>query len=232
MNKIKKYVEQNNAGRNSRYSLFQHFGIFYVVWAFSEVFLFPFLRMQNILLADIFSLIWKIVVWLVPVIVILKDKGYPISAFLKLELDKRSVLLWSALSVSFITVYNVLMHYMTYGHTVFHPWLMLIQLVNVVFIAGAIEEILFRGYFLQSMMKYVSFFRANFLVSLAFVSIHFPIWYINANRIGQNVISLIQLIVFILGFSFMQGWLLRKSGSLWPCILMHMMNNFMALALA
>ena len=221
-----KFVEINN-----RYSLLKHIVFFYMIWAVSEIILFPLLRMNGPIFSDVFGPIWKITVWILPVIAILKTRYYPVFAYLKLDFGKRSTILWGVLGVSFIAGYNIFMHMLFYANMVFSPWLTFTQWLNTVFIAGIVEEILFRGYFLQKTKEHFSFWKANLLVSLFFVSIHFPIWYVNADEIAHNAAAWSQLIAFIFGFSLLQGWLFRKSGSLWPCIMIHMMNNFMALAL-
>ena len=221
-----KFVETSH-----RYSLLKHIVFFYIIWAFSEIVLFPFLKMKGVIFSDTFGLIWKITVWLLPIIAILKAEKTPIFTYLKLNSSKNAAILWSTLGISFITSYNILMHIIFYSSLVFSPWLTFTQWLNTVFMAGFVEETLFRGYFLQKIKARFSFWKANLFVSFLFVSIHFPIWYVNADKIAHNVVAWSQLITFIFGFSLLQGWLFRKSNSLWPCIMMHMMNNFMALAL-
>ena len=216
---------------SNRYSLLKHIVLFYIIWALSEIILFPFLETSGFISSAIFSPIWKITVWLFPVIVILKSQKRPIFSYLKLAPIDQKALLWIVLGISFITVYNILMHALFYKNLVFSPYLTFMQWLNIVFIAGSVEEILFRGYFLQKIRERFSFWEANFLVSLLFLSIHFPIWYVNADKIAHTIIPWLQLMTFISCFSLLQGLLFRKSCSLWPCIMMHMMNNFMALAL-
>ncbi|MCE5287459.1 MAG: CPBP family intramembrane metalloprotease [Pelosinus sp.] len=212
-------------------SLLKHIVFFYMVWACSEVVLFPFLRMKSAIFSDAFGPIWKIAVWLLPVIAILKAGQYQVFAYLKLDSDKRAAILWGVPGVIFIAAYNILMRALFYANMVFYPWLTFTQWLNTVFIAGVVEEILYRGYFLQKINECFSFWKANLLVSLLFVSIHFPIWYVNADKIAHNAVVWSQLISFVFCFSLLQGWLFKRSASLWPCIMAHMMNNFMALAL-
>jgi len=214
-----------------RSSLLKHIVLFYIIWALAEIVLFPFLETSGFISSAVFSPIWKIMVWLFPVIVILKSQKRPIFSYLKLAPIGQKALLWIVLGISFITGYNILMHVLFYKNLGFSPYLTFMQWLNIVFIAGSVEEILFRGYFLQKIRERFSFWAANFLVSLLFLSIHFPIWYINADKIAHTVIPWLQLMTFIFGFSLLQGWLLQKSHSLWPCIMVHMMNNFMVLAL-
>lgn len=211
--------------------LFKHFIVFYILWSLTEIVLYPFLRAQGDSLCDICSPIWKIVIWLGPVIFILKYEQYSILNYLKLNHMTFKTVMWGLLSVCLIFGYNLFMHVLFYGNIAISPWLTITQWINTVLVAGVIEEILFRGYFLQTMRKTFSFWKANILVSLMFVSIHFPIWYVTADHIAHHVVDWLQLITFIFFFSILQGLLFRKSGSLWPCIMMHMMNNFAAIAL-
>lgn len=229
--KAREESELNFVETSNRYSLLRHIVFFYMIWAFSEVALFPVLRMKGVIFSDAFGPIWKITVWLFPVVAILKTGQYPVLTYLKLNSGKRPAMLWSILGVSFIAGYNIFMHMLFYANMVFSPWLTFTQWLNAVFIAGVVEEILFRGYFLQKIVEHFSFWQANLLVGVLFVGIHFPIWYVNADKIANNAAAWSQLIAFIFGFSLLQGWLFRKSGSIWPCIMMHMTNNFMALAL-
>lgn len=221
-----KFLEIGNGDR-----LAKHIVFFYLLWAFSEVVLFPFLRTKDLVFADVFSAVWKITIWLLPVLAVLKAEKTPIFTYLKLNSSKNTAIVWSILSISFIASYNIFMHVLFYSSLVFSPWLTFAQCLNTVCIAGFVEEILFRGYFLQKIKASFSFWKANLFVSVLFVSIHFPIWYMNADKMARGSIAWAQLITFIFGFSLLQGWLFRKSNSLWPCILLHMMNNFMALAL-
>ena len=215
---------------SNRLYLLLHFILFYIIWALTEIFLYPYLRLEGNFVADIFAPFWKIIIWLVPVIFILRHKKYPILPYFKLNYGKY-VAIWSIRAMVFIASYDIFMQVLFYGKIAFYPWLTFTQWINSVFIAGVVEEILFRGYFLQKVQGYFSFWKANLFVSLLFVGIHFPIWYVNADKIGHNLLAWLQLIAFIYCFSLLQGYLLRKSGSLWPCIMMHMMNNFMVLAL-
>jgi uncharacterized protein len=210
--------------------LLKYFIIFYILWSFTEIVLYPFLRAQGGFLCDICSPIWKIIIWLGPVAFILKHKQYSVLIYLKLNNLTFTTIIWGLLSACLIFGYNLFMHALFYGDIAISPGLTITQWVNTVLVAGLIEEILFRGYFLQTMRKTFSFWKANVLVSLMFVSIHFPIWYVNADHIAHHVVGWLQLITFIFFFSILQGWLFRKSGSLWPCIMMHMMNNFAAIA--
>ena len=216
---------------SERYGLLKHIVFFYVIWALTEVILFPALRLKGAILSETVGPIWKAMVWVVPVIVSLKTKQCEVASYLRLNSHAWTSIAWSGIGIGFIVGYNFLMHTLFYANTIFPPWLTGAQWVNTVVVAGVVEEVLFRGYFLQKLKEWYSFWNANLLVSLLFVSIHFPIWYMNADKIAHGAIAWAQLGAFIFGFSLLQGWLFQKASSLWPCIMMHMVNNFMALAL-
>jgi uncharacterized protein len=217
--------------KNKKYDFTRHVIFFYLLWAFSEIVLFPFLRRTDLVFADMFSSVWKVMIWLLPVIIALKAGKVPIFVYLRLNSINNKAILWSTLGIIFIVIYNISMHILFYNTMQFLPWLNFAQWMNVVIIAGVVEEILFRGYFLQKMKAKCSFGKANLFTSILFLSIHFPIWYINADTMVHGAVAWAQLMTFIFSFSLIQGWLFQKSDSLWPCIVMHMMNNFMALAL-
>lgn len=87
-------------------------------------------------------------------------------------------------------------------------------------VVGVTEEFVFRGYFLNALLKHASLTTANVIQALAFASLHIP-RYLTTVPTMSPVVWLSNLIsVFVLGLLF--GWLYAKSRSLWPGILVHM----------
>ena len=87
-------------------------------------------------------------------------------------------------------------------------------------VVGVTEEFVFRGYFLNALLKHVSFVQANTLQAIAFASLHIPRYLTTIPAMSpmtwiSNLVS-----VAILGAIF--GWLYVKSRSLWPGIVVHM----------
>ncbi|MCJ7459629.1 MAG: CPBP family intramembrane metalloprotease [candidate division Zixibacteria bacterium] len=91
----------------------------------------------------------------------------------------------------------------------------LLVLLFAVILGPIVEEIIFRGYiftaFLQRMKKPIFAF---FLSALIFTSVHI--------FLGPGVM------VFIFFWSFIPAYLYLKFNSLYPAILFHMVNNFIA----
>ncbi|WP_248484459.1 CPBP family intramembrane glutamic endopeptidase [Tepidibacter aestuarii] len=97
-----------------------------------------------------------------------------------------------------------------------------------IILVGFTEEIVFRGFLFQKLMEFTSFWKANLITSLLFLIIHFPKWY--AHGLFESV-GIIGRIIFIFMFSIIQGKIFNKTNSLWTCIIVHSLNNFIGFTL-
>lgn len=96
------------------------------------------------------------------------------------------------------------------------------------------EELLFRGFFLQRLAQRYSFWTANTLAAVAFVLIHFPGWIlISSGGLGSSSLlpTRFLTILDILVLGLLSGWLLQRSGTLWACVAIHAVNNFLSIVL-
>lgn len=100
--------------------------------------------------------------------------------------------------------------------------------ISGVLLVGFSEEIVFRGFVLQRLAEKLAFGRANLLTALLFCLVHVPRWIRDGRSPG---LGLLAAALFLVAFSLLLGWALRKSGSLWACILAHSLNNFTSFAL-
>ncbi len=87
------------------------------------------------------------------------------------------------------------------------PWLLIFVLANAV-----MEEILFRGVFLQKLEPFAGKFLANFLVAIVFTLIHGAATY-------TADMYLFLAVVFPLALAW--GWITQKTGAVWGSILFH-----------
>jgi membrane protease YdiL (CAAX protease family) len=86
------------------------------------------------------------------------------------------------------------------------------------------EEIFFRGFVLRKLLEAWAFWPANLLTSLLFVAIHWPNWlWVNG---PAPWIAPVSATVFVLGCFL--GYLVRETNSLWPSVVAHIANNFLA----
>ena len=93
-----------------------------------------------------------------------------------------------------------------------------------VFFSPISEEILFRGFVLPQLMDRMPFWKANMLQAILFAAMHWPNWiWVNG---FQAWIMVTSVSIFILALFL--GWLLRRTNSIWPPILVHIINNFLS----
>ncbi|MHA6204243.1 CPBP family intramembrane glutamic endopeptidase [Dyella soli] len=96
-------------------------------------------------------------------------------------------------------------------------WLRLPLALLVVSLGPLVEELLFRGVLLSSVARHVGNGWSIVLTAVLFACVHLPdlsfLWYALPN-------------LTLLGL--MLGWLRVRSGSIWPAVLAHGMNNLLA----
>ena len=91
------------------------------------------------------------------------------------------------------------------------------------FFSPIVEETLFRGFVLPQLAGRMSFWKANLLQALLFTAMHWPNW-IWVNGFGPGIIGS-SIGVFAIAVLF--GWLLQRTKSLWPSVVVHIINNFL-----
>jgi membrane protease YdiL (CAAX protease family) len=82
-------------------------------------------------------------------------------------------------------------------------------------VAPITEEIFFRGFLFRGLRKYYPFWFSSGLSALAFAAVHL----------------VPGAIVTIGAMGFLLAWLRERSGSIWPSIAMHMINNVIYFAM-
>lgn len=84
------------------------------------------------------------------------------------------------------------------------------------------EEVLFRGFILQRISDISKFWIGNTVNAVLFALVHIIGWVFQGKLIMSTAISTI-ISVFV--FALVQGIVLRKTNSLWSCVLIHIFNN-------
>jgi uncharacterized protein len=96
-----------------------------------------------------------------------------------------------------------------------------------IFLTPVFEEWLFRGFVLTRLGENMPFWPANLLQALLFTLIHWPNWL----WVGGFHWSLLTTSASILLLGLFFGWLTRRTNSIWPAVVMHFLNNFLAVFL-
>jgi hypothetical protein len=114
------------------------------------------------------------------------------------------------------------------GRSIFHIEFLtataLLQALLFASCAPIAEEIFFRGFALEKMSGAMKFWKSNLLTAFLFVLIHWPYWLYSQGFQVQKIRDSVG--IFALGCFL--GFLARRSGSLWPAIAAHWLNNFFA----
>ncbi|HEY1011530.1 MAG TPA: CPBP family intramembrane glutamic endopeptidase [Herpetosiphonaceae bacterium] len=101
--------------------------------------------------------------------------------------------------------------------------------LTAILCAPPVEEMLFRGVVFQELAAHwtgrAGVWRAAAVSALLFAAIHAPYWYLSGSRSGLTLLADLASVA-ALGLLFALA--LRRTGSLWSAIFLHMANNFAA----
>jgi membrane protease YdiL (CAAX protease family) len=232
MNKAKSSRDQTTSGQSPRLGNFLFFVIsLFVLWTLRATVLF-FIdeRIHSDLLRLIYSLAVKIALWVVPVVgyLYIVDKQDPFR-YLKLttRINRKGLVYAAIVSVIYFLA-TVVFESLVSGKHLASPsglglseWLEPLLFLSL---SPMSEEILFRGFILNKLRERMSFWTANAVTTGFFVLVHWPNW------LWRNGFQswMIYTAGSILILSLLLGWLVKKTQSLWPSIIVHVINNFLA----
>lgn len=205
-----------------------YMGIFFLTWTVYAFFIAPSLKQQHSLL---YSLdVFKLLIWVLPVFIYLKHIKEDAFIYLKLKGQTCDVIKWTVFVSLILIIYQFVGRLITFQAINFNLLFDLDKWIKGVILVGFTEEILFRGFFLGEIAKYVTFGYANIITSILFLLVHFPGW-IAVNHFPPGIFLKICLFAFIFIFSIIEGYVLKKTGSIWSCIAIHSINNFVSFSL-
>ncbi len=206
---------------------------FFAAWTVRATVLYPIdraIQAQSPVWGQVYADVVRISLWVVPVFVYLAgvDKVAPLQfLYLTTPLDRRGLLVGGALAALYLACGVALTAGLAGG-----PQHVVVDLAswrwhNLVLglpIAPLAEEILFRGFVLRKAQGFARFWPANLATAGLFVAIHWPYWlYSQGWNSGLPATS-----AGIFGLALLLGYLVRKTNSLWPSIVTHMLNNFIS----
>lgn len=222
------FLELKGKLKNEKVFLIGYIGLFFLVWTLYAFFVSPTLKAQHspLYLYDVF----KLLIWVLPAFVYLKLEKIDTLAYLKLKGRTNNAIKWTILISLAFVVYQLLGRLVISQEITFNPFFSLEKWIKGVILGGFTEEILFRGFFLQKIAKYIKFKFANIITAIIFLLIHFP-GYFAMHQIPSGIFPKVALFSFLFLFSIVEGYVLRKSGSLWTCIVIHSITNFTSFSL-
>jgi membrane protease YdiL (CAAX protease family) len=203
--------------------------VFFVVWLiYTGLFpLFGFSSTQGGLVSGLFLLGKTLIFAGLPYLYITKIRGENFVEFIGLNVINK--LIWRRYVVPLVVIIPVTLI------LIFSGFLKIDQLVYpnfMVWIAGLVvapitEEVAFRGFLFQEGKKYLTGW-VNWLTNIIlFILIHSSAWIHYPNKDHQ--ILLFSVSTFF--FSFFLIWSFRQTKSIWPPIIVHFINNYLAVFL-
>lgn len=230
-------TEESTTGRDSEAAthratapLVVYLSLFFCAWALrATVLFFVDESIRTDLGKAVYSNAVKLLVWVVPAFLYLKfyEKRPPLQ-YLKLTTRPRAkgLALAATASVVFFAAVVVFERF-TSGRNLetlytASPSAVGLALLSVA-VSPVLEEVMFRGFVLREFWERAGFLRANVLTSALFVLAHWPYW-LWANGLSKAMLAT-SLSIFIL--SLFLGCVLKWTNSLWPCVAVHVFNNFL-----
>ncbi len=195
------------------------------IWAVYQLRLFAGLYNNNAVLGSIIENSIKYIVWTLPVFILLRYVyiSNPF-AYLKLEDNFINGVMWGTIIGFALTVYHIVRFFFMGDGTLkldidIYTWIHRILLI------GLTEEVVFRGFILQKLNEELEFVFANGIAAVLFMLIHFPGWYVGGLMSDGNVMYFYMSAAFVLAFGLLQGYVLKRTKSLWACMIIHSINN-------
>ncbi len=177
----------------------------------------------------LFSNIVKFLVWVLPAIAYLLwlERANPLTTMkISTPVDKRGLLIGIVVSILYFTLVLVSEKFKT-GRTLAPlldasagVWMMTLAQV---FFSPIFEEMMFRGFVLPKLSSHMEFWWANVIQALLFMAMHLPNW-ITVNGFQPKLLGMSASVLVI---GLLLGWLLRRTNSLWPPVVVHIINNFL-----
>jgi len=170
----------------------------------------------------------RLVVWIVPTFLFIRFflKQNPFD-YVKLRKNIKKGVLWGTIISGVHAFIHVAFWYFWNGKVIVDWSVGFKDIWDVILMAGFIEEIVFRGFVLGYLRNIYLFQTANIISSLLFLLAHIPYW-IAWNQFALPLPTVLYGFVFTFVMGLLEGFFLKKTNSVWTCIIHHSTNNFLA----
>jgi membrane protease YdiL (CAAX protease family) len=196
--------------------------VFFTVWSIRELIIQPvFLTpIGSLLVSEIVGEVIKLLVWTLPAILLIRHFQDDMWIGLKEMFITKPKWFKDApiLLVIFIPFLRAIIFN---GGLAVNPDFQPIRLIGSVILIGVTEEIVFRGFFLNTMLKKMKLWSAIVLNGILFVVIHYPIWIYRGYDFTTFLTG--SFSVFLLGGLFSYSFF--KTKNIFIPIILHMIWN-------
>ena len=201
--------------------------IFFAVWSTRELVIQPiFLTPLDALASEIIGEIIKIAVWTLPAILLIRYYQDDMWISLK-EMFTTKPKWFKEAPILLIVFVPILSAFLRHGEIAVHPDFVPVRLIGSVILVGITEEIVFRGFLLNALLKKMKLWYAIALNEVLFVLIHFPIWIYQGHEVTVFLIS--SVAIFFIGAFFSYSFV--KTKNIFVPIILHMLWNVINMTL-
>jgi membrane protease YdiL (CAAX protease family) len=175
------------------------------------------------------QLVIRLATWTLPVFAYLVAYRTEPFGYLKLRKGIVKGILWGVIIGTGIVLANIALSFAQKGGVRFDLDIGADNWIRAILLVGFSEDVLFRGFILQKLAGMMRFGTANALSAVLFALVHVIGWCLT----GQFVLpGILTSVAYVFLFAVLQGFVLKKTDSLWACIVIHSFNNFISIALA
>jgi membrane protease YdiL (CAAX protease family) len=161
----------------------------------------------------LFSLGFYVVIYLMPIYIYLRFYNkVNVFSYLKLNSNVRSGIFKGIAIGAFIFIVLLIKNRFIINRQFQFPSDLFVITGRI--LVGPLEEIPFRGFYLQKIKEYTSFWKANLVTSLIFTLIHVP------NFIPVSTVNIFPLFI-IMVVSMWMGYIFYETKSLWCAAIVH-----------
>lgn len=168
------------------------------------------------------QIVLRLGLWTLPVLVYLAFSGINPIGYLKLNKNVLSGVLWGVIIGAGILGINMLKVYVLSGQISINLDIDRNFWWKGIILVGLSEEVVFRGFILQKVNEGTGFWVANCINAVLFVLVHVIGWVL----LNQFSTFKFRDMAVLFVFAFLQGFVLKKTKSLWACMIIHSFNNF------
>lgn len=202
--------------------LFMYVFMFFIVWTVYELTIKLWIQENcGLLLSEIIQSVIKMGIWFVPCILLLRNNDEVFVPLNQIFTNKIKWRIWLPILPA-VALGLMAASWLEFGNLILRDSFNTEKLISTVLFVGITEEIVFRGYILNSLLVRMNQYFAIAISSFLFLFIHFPVWF-HSGVLVSNIISgaFIQILVLSIVFSYS----FIKSKNIIVPILIHMVWN-------
>lgn len=210
-------------------TLAAYISVFFLIWSAYKLGFFSGIYSENPILTLIMKHSFKYIVWTLPVLILLRFvyRSNPLS-YLKLEDNAVNGIMWGTIIGFAVAVYHFVRFFFM-GDGILRLDIDMYTWIHRIILIGFTEEVVFRGFIMQKLNEELEFMFANGISAVLFLLIHLPGWYSEGLIQPGRMTYFYMSAGFVLVFGLVQGYLLKRTKSLWACMIVHSINNLITI---